>query len=358
MRYNPALDGLRAFAVLAVMVHHGSYGAFSGGVLGVDIFFALSGYLITTTLVRGGRIDFSSFYLKRMRRLGPALLAALLFTGLIWRATIPRGSFFDAALPSAFYYANWVAVIDEARLGALLPLWSLSVEEQFYLMWPVGLYFLLGRTANVRRAAVGAGLVVVILLVTRAGFHLVGSPLASYFSTLARIDEILVGAVFALAQRHLGGSIPWLATSRGSVLALGSALGILALTIVAGPHSKGLYLGGFTGVALLSAILVLHVENAPRGALARLLSAPGLVAVGKRSYGLYLFHMPIFDALERLRTPHSASNFIGVMVVRMAIAFAVAWASYRFIEAPFLERRGARRPSASKPIVTVDLPRA
>src|SRR6266446_3777966 len=203
MKYCPALDGLRAISVLMVLAVH--LKVTSGGFLGVDIFFVLSGFLISNILLNElqaeHRINFLQFYLRRARRLAPGLFALLLLAGLLWRSTMGHESFLGAAIPALFYYQNWALCFKTlGSVGILAQTWSLSIEEQFYIFWPLLLVLLIRLVPDSRRAAVLVGVLTLGLAGLRTLLYCLNSPLGSYVSTLARADAILVGCIFALAK--------------------------------------------------------------------------------------------------------------------------------------------------------------
>ena len=258
MKYSAALDGLRALSALAVLTLHSSYGQFQGGVFGVDVFFAISGFLITTNLVadvdRYDRIKFREFYLRRARRLLPALAATLLLAWWLWpKAAVPYA---QAALPTLLYFANWRFVFDgSASLGPLAHAWSLSIEEQFYAVWPITLMVVvLIARRHKGRAATLTALMVVALASFRAFLSLSGSPFGTKPSTFARLDELLVGGAFALGAGTLRPP-RWLAYA--------SAAGLLGVVFSSTDDARWLYLGGFTLVAVMAAAVVTFVIKNP-----------------------------------------------------------------------------------------------
>jgi peptidoglycan/LPS O-acetylase OafA/YrhL len=347
MKYFAALDGLRAVSVLLVLALHASYGNFRGGFLGVDIFFALSGYLITANLITdvqgNGRVGIRSFYIRRFRRLAPALLAALVLTRILWTLTSSQTSFGSAAVPVLFYYANWKEAIEgPIALGALAHTWSLSIEEQFYFFWPVVISLLRSpRNARSFKGVTITAVLVGALVVSRFMLHETGSVLARYESTLARVDELLVGAFCALLQQACGGQIKAFHTRIATYLAWLALIVLLGLTAISRASAPWLYRGGFTLMAALAMVIILHLIHNPSSLLTRALSARPLVEIGRRSYGIYVYHLPLFLALEPLRVAHSYSNFALVALGRIAVTFVIAWISFRWLELPL---RGGRSP--------------
>ena len=214
LRYEPALDGVRAFAVLAVIGYHADVHSLRGGFLGVDVFFVLSGYLITALLLAehgdAGRIDVRAFYARRARRLFPALLLVLLgvaaYSGFV-AFSGDRGAIRADALASLLYVQNWHLVWSGASYftafaapSPLRHLWSLAIEEQFYLVWPLALIALL-RVARSSRRVLGAAIVAAALasaLLMSAMYHAGSDPSRVYYGTDTRAQELLVGALLAV----------------------------------------------------------------------------------------------------------------------------------------------------------------
>ena len=374
--YLPALDGVRAFAVLAVMAYHGGVGGFPGGFLGVDSFFVLSGFLITTLLTREwaetGGIRLGSFWARRARRLLPALLLVMLFVAAYAYFFAPPGtgpgirtdSFFTLA-----YSANWHFIASGANYfsasGPVSPLthtWSLAVEEQFYLVWPlvvVGVMLLAGRR-TVRGLRI-------LLLFSVAGTLASALEMALlwdgtnqtrlYYGTDTHAQCILVGASLAILlslaaharrsrgplprlRRRRGGDPAWAATTAWSKSALtvtgvvGVAATALLWTQVDG-QQWWLYHGGFLLAALATAGVLLSGVCAQGAIVARLLALRPLRYTGRISYGLYLWHFPLFVWLDHARTGLSGWSLFGFRVV---VTFLVASASYRLVERPIRER--------------------
>jgi peptidoglycan/LPS O-acetylase OafA/YrhL len=346
MRYFAALDGLRAFSVLLVLALHASYGYFPGGFIGVDVFFALSGYLITANLIetvqRDGRLSIRSFYSRRFWRLAPALFAALVLARILWSVTNSQTSFNSAALPVLLYSANWKEAFEgPISLGALAHTWSLSIEEQFYFFWPLVTSLLLSaRKVRSFKAVMITAALVGVLVVSRFFLEGTGSVLARYESTFARADELLAGAFCAFLQQECGGQIEFFRTRKGTCLAWLALIVLLGLTAFARPSDSWLFRGGFTLIACVAMVIVIHITHNPSSLITRALSARPLVEIGRRSYGIYVYHFPLFLALEPLRVAHSYSNFALVSLGRIAITFAIAWVSFRWLESPLRVGRG------------------
>jgi peptidoglycan/LPS O-acetylase OafA/YrhL len=332
-RYSSGLDGLRAICALSVLAFHSEPRYITGGFLGVDVFFVISGFLITRNLAfeygEVGKINFLGFYVRRARRLLPALSIALLLACVLWPRNGP--SYAQSAIATLFYYANWKYLIDGgASLGCLVHAWSLSIEEQFYLLWPVTLAFILRKVGKDRRAVNCTIALIVLLSAARAIAAAFESPLAEYPSTLARMDQILVGAALGLVPSRASGDSP--NHSWTGAVAFG---GLVAVAFIAGAHPRWMQFGGLTLVALLAGAVVRDVADPNQGVLSRLLSWSPLVAIGKRSYGFYLFHYPLVTWIGALRRP-GVVNLLGVLVLRVSATLGLAWLSYRLVETPFL----------------------
>jgi peptidoglycan/LPS O-acetylase OafA/YrhL len=348
MRYQPALDGLRAVSVLLVLGLHASYGHFPGGWLGVNVFFVLSGFLITSILLdehaRTGALSIKRFYYRRALRLLPALCVALALTGLLWWACGWPGSYSFGALASLFYYSNWIKALGRGvELGAFGHMWSLSVEEQFYLVWPLMIIPLARRLPQAKvLGAVLAGLVLALAL-GRSALWYAGSPLADYNSTLARADALILGAAIAALFRDER----FVTLARSPAGQTAAWLGMLITLVSAGlfdEYRPWLYTyGGLTLFSLAAAAMIASAAAAEHGPFARVLQRSPLVWIGKRSYGLYLYHFALFQALEVLRAPGLA-NFAWVTAVRFAVTFAVAAASFAWVEQRFLRMKATLAP--------------
>ncbi|HET7901860.1 MAG TPA: acyltransferase family protein [Candidatus Nanopelagicales bacterium] len=354
--HMPGLDGVRAVAVTAVLVFHANPDWLPGGFLGVDVFFTLSGFLITSLLLaeldRTGAVRFGRFYLRRARRLLPALVLVLIATALL-AITVAQ----DAAqrvredvIASSVYVTNWWYVAHgtdyfeaTGRPPLLQHLWSLSVEEQFYLIWPLLMYGLwrIGKVRGVRYgAALGAIVSTALMtwLAVRDGMPDVSSTARVYFGTDTHAMTLLVGAVLATLWRPQQFGERLTGRGRRAMTAVGTA-SILALGAIfwfVGSDTAALYRGGFLVVGLVSAGVI--AASAVTGtAFATVLGHQPLRWLGERSYGIYLWHWPIFMVLR----PGIDLDADGwpVQVARFALTFAAAELSYRFVEMPI--RRGA-----------------
>jgi peptidoglycan/LPS O-acetylase OafA/YrhL len=339
-RYQPALDGLRALSIVAVLLHHDN-SRLRGGYLGVNVFFVLSGFLITSLLFeewrRQGRIDLRRFYLRRALRLFPALAAlfvvcttfALAFPRAPQSAQVMRGVGY-----SLLYVSNWAVIRDRALLGPLVHTWSLAVEEQFYVLWPLCLLGLLRMTGGRRSLSLLiAGLAITAALWRGALFVAGSTEWRLYVGTDSCADSLLIGCAVAVAMTHrdlpkmLGGprAARWLA-----VLA---AIFIVSLMISTPLEWRGYYLGGFLGVAIAAATILVALLSSPDWWVTRVLCLPPVVWIGRLSYSLYLWHLPIYNVVksEKLGLGH-----LDILILRLSLSFVTAIGSYYLIERPFL----------------------
>jgi peptidoglycan/LPS O-acetylase OafA/YrhL len=350
------LDGVRAIAVIAVVLYHADVAWMPGGFLGVDVFFVLSGFLITSLLLveldRTGRLDFRAFYLRRARRLLPALFAMLGVTAVLVATVAYDGAAaFRRDLPGALlYYANWLAIITDTsyfefigRPPMLKHLWSLAVEEQFYLIWPA-VVLLLHRWRGARAvgwvALGGALLSTVAMTMGSVIGDMPGAndPSRLYFGTDTHAMGVLLGAALAVVWRP-GRTAPVLAPQARAVITAAGVVGlgllVLAFTRI-GEFSTFLYRGGFLVVAAVSVVVV--AAAAHRGVpFGRWIGVPPMRWIGERSYGIYLWHWPLFLVTRPgIDLPLQG---LPALVLRIVLLLGVAELSYRYLEMPV--RRGA-----------------
>ena len=392
--YLPGLDGMRALAVVAVMLYHANHTWLGGGFLGVEVFFVISGYLITLLLIgeheRNGRVNLGQFWLRRARRLLPAVLtmmgAMAVYMALFKRQ--PQGRTRGDFLGGIFYSSNWYQIFvgqGYTANEAFVPfrhLWSLAVEEQFYLIWPLAMIGVLrlGRNRLPRVAVWLFGIsawvsVMVAILYAGGDVATTCSPEAMngywkvfgrcvsvnealYLGSFSRAGGLLMGAAFAMVWRPMAlmrGRVRDKARQLDLLALLGLAiLGLLVwkLTLSGDGHSFGirfdpwLFRGGFfvTGLATLMVIAAVTHQRALMG---RLLGNRVFNYVGTRSYGMYLYHWPIYQIIRgQAGVPMTTTQW----VVAMAITLPITEVSYRYIETPIRQGRlgewlrGDRRP--------------
>ena len=361
LRYAPGLDGIRALAVFAVFAYHigttSSSIVLPGGFMGVDIFFVLSGYLITSLLMveasQRGTISIKQFYIRRARRLLPALFALLLVIGAIGAIWLPqqaarlRGDLIAALT----YVTNWWLIANNSsyfgaggdRPALLTHLWSLAVEEQYYLIWPLVLILFAATRARrwfmltVLVLAIGASTVAAALL-----YDPWIDPSRVYYGTDTRALAPLLGAAIAIAVR------PWRHKRRlrPAVRRSLDTLGIVTLLVLAGiaavlkDTDPALYVGGFLVIALLGGIVV-GVAGHPGTLLGEMLATQPLRWLGERSYAIYLWHWPVC-VLTRPGVDIPITGYANA-ALRIGIAVVLADLSYRIVETP-IRRHGFLAP--------------
>ena len=353
LRYVAGLDGVRAFAVAAVIAYHAGVTHVTGGFLGVDVFFCLSGFLITSLLLgearHTGTIRLAQFWARRARRLLPALLMVLCFVGLLSWLAASQGTYPGLRLDSLatlLYVANWHFILEGSSYfkEALAPsplthTWSLAIEEQFYVVWPL-LVVLLVRL----RRATAALLVVSALgaIASTVWMAMLFTPGADttrlYYGTDTHAMTLLSGAALAaalalLARKRDPSTLRARGTAGFAVQAAGVAgAGVLcAMALKVNGETDWLYRGGFLLAGIATAAVILSVVTVPRGPLAAVLSFSPIRFVGRISYGLYLWHYPLFIWLD-----HERTGLFGIrlLLLRLAVTLAVATASFYLVERP------------------------
>ena len=377
--YRGAYDGVRALSIALVALTHGG-ATFRGGYIGLDMFFVLSGFLITSLLLEEwhltGRIDRRAFYGRRARRLLPALLTTLAGFGVL-RLVMPGidhgWSFLPRSLAIIFYAGNWVVALAGVRpLGALNQTWSLAVEEQFYIIWPlvfVACFRRRWRPQSILLLLVGFA---VASAVWRA--YLFAVPHSSipfgpyhyetYWRSDTHADGLALGCALAVALATSRGRELLEKTCRSTPLVITALLFLAAVVDRTSIYTRWIYLGGLSAVNLAIAFLVAHVYVRGRAAVPRLLATRPLVWIGKRSYGIYLVHLPIFFALSPARL---VLSMWPLFAVRMTVTCSIAAAMFKWVETPFLRRKRYASPdqthepldgfqSAGRPVEAPALP--
>ena len=392
-RYIPALDGLRTLAVVAVVLYHLNLTWAQGGLLGVTVFFVLSGYLITRLLInevsKTGRIDLKSFWIRRIRRLFPAVVTVVVVTCALCTIFnhVMLTKMRPDILPSLLFFNNWWQIAQDVSyfnaLGDPSPLthfWSLAIEEQFYLIWPPLLFAMVSMHVskpNTRRVVLGLAAVSAVAMMVL--YNPAADPSRVYYGTDTRVFSLLLGAWMAFIPdrdlapvrlaRRLGldrlvakhdknaedkqsttaddaaETAPmqpsalvrfWSSPASIDVLGVVGLIGLAAMVALTNGYTAFQYRGG----TLLCSILTLMVIAAcvqPQGMVARALSAEPLVWVGKRSYSIYLWHYPLLLLMNPVANINDTPWWQYILQVLLVVA--VAECSYRFIETPF--RKGA-----------------
>jgi peptidoglycan/LPS O-acetylase OafA/YrhL len=357
------LDGIRALAVTAVILSHARPGWAVGGYFGVDVFFVLSGYLITTILLsewrRSGRVSLASFWARRARRLLPALGLLLVAVGVgavAAPAVVASPGLAGDTAATVGYAANWHFIAAHADYFAaannpspLLHTWSLAIEEQFYLLWPVVLVAILalrpgGRQTTDRRRLALVAAVAAVGALASALWMAVLAPVGSlaidraYYGSDTRAQSLLVGAALAAACLWWGP----VRTGRGRrVLAVGGvagAAGVAAMCRLVPESSVLTFHGGFALLALCTAAVIATMSRLTSHPLTGVLSIPPLPYLGRISYGMYLWYWPVLLYLTAGRTHLHGS---ALLLVRVAVIVALAAVSFHLVEMPI--RRGALR---------------
>jgi peptidoglycan/LPS O-acetylase OafA/YrhL len=352
MGYQPALDGLRALSVIAVMLYHAGVRWIPGGFIGVEVFFVVSGFLITSLLIdeqrASGKVSLKQFWIRRARRLLPALftmlIAALVAVTFFAKDSAP--DFRRDVGPALGYFSNWwqIYFVDTPYFAAnslpmLRHLWSLAVEEQWYVLWPIAFVFVLGNKRIPRWiSAVVIGLLAVGVMVGTALAFIADDETRTnflYLSTLTRSSGLLLGAALACEWHPWKKAITKFAKARSvfsDVMALGAFTTLGYISAFVHVADERLYLGGLAAATFASVVIIAVVVRSGSSLVKEVLSIPLLVEIGRRSYGLYLWHWPIFViAGARLSPIRLASALTATVIVNEFV--------YQFIETP--ARKGA-----------------
>jgi peptidoglycan/LPS O-acetylase OafA/YrhL len=375
LSYSPGLDGLRALAVGAVLLYHADLTWIPGGFLGVEVFFVISGYLITALLLaewlQKGSIDLKNFWLRRARRLLPALYLLLVMTLAFAVVFLPdevaglRGD----ALAAVGYVTNWFLILGQesyfesvGRPSVLQHLWSLAVEEQFYLIWPIVLSVGLGLGATRLRRRRMLGLAIMGALASTVMMALLYTPGVDpsriYYGTDTRATGLLCGVALAFlwspdekyrpaeGRRHRSSRATgrrfrrrwgWTAPLVLDLIGLAALGALVWFFLHLGEFQPFLYKGGFALVALATSGAIMAAVHPFAHVGTLLLGSAPLRWIGVRSYGIYLWHWPVFMVTRPdLDVPFGG---LPLLVLRLAVTVVLADLSYRFVERPI--RRGA-----------------
>ncbi len=359
--FRPDIQGIRAVAVLLVIANHLAPERLPGGFVGVDVFFVVSGYLITSLLLgeagRSSRISLSGFYARRARRIIPAATVVTVVTVVVSLLTLPLlrvQTIITDAVWATFFAAN----VRMAQVGTdyfakgqppspLRHYWSLSVEEQFYLVWPLLLVVVLVLLHRSGRRSVhdfrfGAGLLIVVISGASLAWSIwatYDSPITAYFSTFTRIWELGIGAACALLSRRSG-----LPRPVRQALAM---VGLAAIAAAAMLYTEATpFPGAYALLPVLGAAALMLADEGPGQTLVgRGLSIRPAVVIGDWSYSLYLWHWPVIVLLRANLGPERFDT-IPVKLATLALVFALSWASYRWVETPFRGGTWRRRSRA------------
>lgn len=376
--YLPGLDGLRAIAVVAVMVYHANSDWLPGGYLGVEMFFVISGYLITLLIIaeheRDYRVSLRKFWERRARRLLPAL-TVLLIGVTMWTALFERGAVGQLrgdVIAGVFYVSNWYQLwvgLGYTAAGDFAPLrhlWSLAVEEQFYVVWPLVMVLLLRLHGTRRIASTSRWFVVAALAITaitallyhpgaigapnetpEAYWSVLGHDISKldflYLGSFSRAAGILLGAAMATMwrpyalRRSPAAGAGWAFDVAAALALLGFAWLVWNVPLISddGAANGTLFRGGLLVAATLTLVMIAGVTH-PSAHVDRVLNRSLLLWIGTRSYGLYLFHWPTYQAIRGI-----AGNKLTMteFALAMVITAVIAEASYRLVEMPIRERR-------------------
>jgi len=345
INYITGLDSLRAFSVMLVLMLHGSYGFFKGGWIGVDIFFVLSGFLITSILYneykKTNAIRIKRFYLRRILRLFPPLFTSIILAVILWQYSkeffLPGYDLNLAIKGALFYFTN---ILPGEKSGNMSHFWSLAVEEHFYLIWPIITAYFLFR-CSLRNANII--LIVIIILISifriyafynKIYLFTTNNYIDFYRFTFCRSDGLLFGSLLALNQNE-----KWLTKTTALLFSRKNLIYLcLFIFLIIGFQFQYYDFYFNNGLFILSNILcfftiILFINLDDTSYL----NNKYFKWIGIRSYGIYTFHFPIFLFFERYRINHDLSNFILITICRIFTTFFVAGISYRFMENPILK---------------------
>lgn len=341
INYISELDGLRGAAILAVMIFHAGAPFLRGGFIGVDVFFVLSGFLITSLLIsefdRYGSVSLKNFYIRRALRLAPALISLLIVFCLASFAVLDEekaNSNYKDALISLAYLSNWARAFSMHPPDFLGHTWSLSIEEQFYIVWPIILLMLLRASEKRHHVVAIAAAIALLSWAFRIYLSINATPPERLYNGLdTRADALMVGCTLGvmLSSGLVSENAKNMLQKLLVVIAPLSVACLIAFSTLVHWRDPNMYYFGFFIVEILTAVLVLDILMNPQSIIRKLLAMRWLVWVGSISYGLYLWHYPIYRTM-------SALGFHGLTIISVGsfITFIVATLSYYVMEKPIL----------------------
>ncbi|MCU5746657.1 acetyltransferase [Staphylococcus sp. SQ8-PEA] len=356
-RYLPGLDGFRGFAVLAIIIFHLNEKWLTGGFLGVDTFFVISGYLITSLLLSEhqltGSINLFDFWKRRIKRLIPAvlfLLAIVLTYTIVFEPRFILKIKGDI-IAAFFYVSNWwyifknVDYFDQFSIQPLKHLWSLAIEEQFYLLYPVALLILLNNVRKKTIAYIMIGISLLSLILMTILTHFGSGDSRVYFGTDTRLQTLLLGGLLAFLwppfklKTHIPLQLKFIIDAVGTVSLV--FLGFIMFYIDF--EDTWLYYGGFYAISLLTILIIASVVH-PTGLFAKLMGNPIFVYIGKRSYSLYLWHYPVISYVHT----HFVQGQIPfyVYIIDIVLMLLLTEVSYHLVERP-IRKQGIKAFSIS-----------
>ena len=342
MQYRAEIDGLRAVAVVPVVLFHAGFSIFSGGFVGVDIFFVISGYLIASIIIKEqvkGCFTLTSFYERRARRILPALMLLVLMTIVAsWFLLLPTELIdFGESLISVGIFASNILFAQQSNYFAptaesvpLLHTWSLAVEEQFYLVFPI---FMIFTVTWLKQSRISILALLAILSFIYCEWVWRNTPETNFYSTISRAWELMAGVFCAFYLQKAKEPNPLLAQ-------VGSILGLLFISYSVFFFNKDIpFPSIYTFVPVAGSVLLILFAK-PNTIAGRLLSLPLLVGIGLISYSAYLWHQPLF-VFTRINSYDELSNI--VLLSLSLLAFALAYISWRWVEKPFRNRNWLSR---------------
>lgn len=344
-----SLDGLRGFSLLLVLIFHSFTPYTQGGFIGVEIFFVLSGFLITNLLLleheQYNKIRFKNFYMRRFLRLAPALLI-MVTTFYVYSEFFTegenKGEPIKVVLAALFYVANFVRAYDWFPMGYLGITWSLSIEEQFYFIWPIFLLFLLTTIRNKMHVLYFVFFIVVLMWVNRSILVLSNTPVERlYFGTDTHSDGLLVGciaAIFMTTHRNYFVQIIDIFGKMKIFIPLMAISFFVLSTLFIGMYMRSIYIWYLPILEVVSAIFICYLYCEGSNNKILLFSNKYLVWLGSISYGVYLWHWFIYRVLHTYDIKGMSVVFIGG-----AISIAIASLSYYFVEKPVLKLKSRYR---------------